>query len=140
MKIDEYPNCWSKGHNDRISISNAIMKECVCNTGEQRIRYKIKPWEKQGSFDILHGVSKNITLVQFMDTFRGVNHAVSIVVYLKFDSKYKNALPLTLYSFNLMGSPLVVEGIIVRFEIFFYAFRYVNNTGKLKIDDQCIII
>ena len=33
------------------------------NTGDQRLHYKIKQRKKQGSFDIIHDISENVTLV-----------------------------------------------------------------------------
>ena len=42
--------------------------------------------EKRGAFDILNGISENVTLVQLMDTLENMNHATSILGYWIFDS------------------------------------------------------
>ena len=52
--------------------------------------------EKKVSFDIIHETSENVTLAQLTDTVGNVNHAEIMVGYWIFDSKYKNALTLTL--------------------------------------------
>ena len=70
-----------------------------------------------------------------MDTVGNVNHAVSIVGYCVFESKYKKALPLTLDSLNLICSPSVEEGTFVVFESVVCTVRYIKNIGKLKISD-----
>ena len=44
---------------------------------------------KKGKFDIMNDISENITLVQLMDSFGNVNHAVSIVLYWIFESNNK---------------------------------------------------
>ena len=36
---------------------------------------------KEVSFDIIHDISENVTLVQLMDAVGDANHAVSIVGY-----------------------------------------------------------
>ena len=73
----------------------------------------------KGQFDILHNISENVTLVLLIDSGVNVNHAVSIVGYWIFDSKYKKALPLTLDYLNLICYPLVGEGMFVVFESVF---------------------
>ena len=88
---------------------------------------------KQGSFNILHDISENVTLVHLMETFVNVNHGVSIVGYWIFDSNYKFSLPLTIDPFNRICSPFLGEGLVAWFKTVFYAFRYIQNTGKLKI-------
>ena len=70
-----------------------------------------------------------------MDTLGNFNHAVSMVGYLIFESNYKNTLPSTLASLNLICSPFLGEGLFSRFETVFFTVRYINNTGKLKIFD-----
>ena len=57
---------------------------------------------KKGNFDNLHEISENITLVKSMDTVGNVNHTVSIVGYLKFDSNYKKGLFLKLKPSNII--------------------------------------
>ena len=57
------------------------MKYQVLIMGEQYLHYNIKKRKKQGSFDILHDISENFTLVQLMASANNFNHAVSIVGY-----------------------------------------------------------
>ena len=66
------------------------MKEKLSNPGKNNLHYNIETWIKQGSFDILHGISEIFTLVHLMDIFGNFNNAVSIVVYRIFESDYKN--------------------------------------------------
>ena len=70
-----------------------------------------------------------------MGTIGNVNHAVSIIIHWIFDSNYKKAFPLTIYSLNFICSPLLEEVILDRLETVFYAVRYIKNTWKLNIDD-----
>ena len=72
--------------------------------------------EKQGSSEILHEICEIFILTQLMATVGNVNHVVNIVAYWIFDSNYKNTLMLTLYSFNIICSPLVVEELFSMFE------------------------
>ena len=60
--------------------------------GEQRLRYNLKIWNKNGAFDILNNISKIFTLVHLMDTLGNVNNAISIVRYWIFDSNYETSL------------------------------------------------
>ena len=76
------------------------MKDHVHKPDDQRLHYNIHKLIKQGSFEILHDISENVTLVQLMETGGNVNDAVSIVGYWIFDSNYKFALPLTIDSLN----------------------------------------
>ena len=61
------------------------MSDQAKNWGEQRFHYNIQKWKKRPS-DIPHDISENVTLVQLMNSFVNVNHAVSIVGYCIFDS------------------------------------------------------
>ena len=47
-------------------------------------------WKKKGSFDILHGISENVTLVKLIDTIGNINNTVSIVGNWIFDLNEKN--------------------------------------------------
>ena len=62
--------------------------------------YFLNKWIKQGSFEIIHNISENITFVQLMDTVGNVNCAVIIVGYLIFEPNYKFALQLAIDSLN----------------------------------------
>ena len=95
------------GYKDIIAFATAIPEDQVCNPGEQSLHYNIKTWIKQVSFEIIHDISENVTLVKLMGTVGNMNHAVSIVGCWIFDSKYKFALLLTLDSLNHIYSPLV---------------------------------
>ena len=103
--------------------------------GEQHLHYNIKKWKGQGIFNIHHEISENVVLVQFIDSVGNVNHEVSLVHYYIFEFNNKNELPLKIYSLNFVCSSFVGEGLNVRFETVFYAFRYINNTGKPNITD-----
>ena len=58
--------------------------------------------KNQGSFEIIHDIRENVTLVQLIFTVGDVNHALSIFGYWIFNSNYKKALLLTLDSLNLV--------------------------------------
>ena len=60
--------------------------------GEQNLKYNLTIWKKNYAFDILNDISKDVTLVQLMDSLVNVNHAISIVGYWIFDSNYDKAL------------------------------------------------
>ena len=45
---------------------------------------KLRNEKKQGSFDILHDISENVTLVQLMDSVGNENNEASIVRYWVF--------------------------------------------------------
>ena len=49
----------------------------------------IEQWRVNFVFDIIIYISKNVTLVKFMDTVINFKHSVSIVGYWIFDYKYK---------------------------------------------------
>ena len=46
------------------------------------------------SYDILTGISENVTLVKLMDYLGNVNNAISVVGYWIFESNYEKALVL----------------------------------------------
>ena len=48
-------------------------------TGEQNLIYNLTIWSENDAFDILNGISKNVTLVQVMESLGNVNHAITIV-------------------------------------------------------------
>ena len=60
--------------------------------GQQR-QYKLKQL-KNVTFDIIHDISENITLVQFLDTIGNVNHDVSVSGRWIYYSNYNKLLPL----------------------------------------------
>ena len=77
--------------------------------GEQNLRYNLTIWRKNDTFDILNGISENVTLVQLMDSLRNVNHAISIVGNWILDSNYKKALCLTQEYLDIICSPSIGE-------------------------------
>ena len=79
---------------DRIQFSVDIITQHVINKVEQRSHYKLKHWNSKVSFDILHYICYNVTLVQLQDTSRNANNTVSVSGYWIFDSNYKQSLPL----------------------------------------------
>ena len=56
--------------------------------------YSLRKYIKKGSHDILTDISEHVTLVQLMDSLGHINHAISIVGYLIFESNYEKALVL----------------------------------------------
>ena len=95
----------------------------------------LRNWKK-GQFAILRDISENVTLVQIMEGVGNVIHAVSIVSYWILGLNYKKALPLIINTLNIIRSASVWEGMLDVFESVFHTVRYINNTGKLNIDDQ----
>ena len=75
----------------------------------------MKEWENKGAFDILNEISKNVTLVQLIDSLGHVNCDISIVGYWIFDSNYKQAIFLTRESLDIIFSPTVGEEKVVKF-------------------------
>ena len=71
-----------------------------------------------GEYKILEDISANITLLQFMDSLGNVNHAISVVGSLIFDSKYERALVLNRSSLDMICAPSVVEEQEAMFEKF----------------------
>ena len=60
--------------------------------GEQNLKYNRTIWKKNDAFDILNDISEDVTLVQLMDSLGNLNHDISIVGHLIFDSNYEEAL------------------------------------------------
>ena len=77
--------------------------------GEQRLRYNMKMWNKNGGFDILNDIRKKDNLAQLMYTLGNVNHAISILRSWIFDSNYEKSLCLTRESLDIILSPSVGE-------------------------------
>ena len=117
-----------------IDFANDNLKERLCQIGEKNLRYNLNKWIKKGTFYILNNISENITLVQLMDTLGNVNHAINIVDYCIFDSNYDKELHLTRESLYLICYHSVIEEQVVKFEIVFYAVRYLCSPGNLKTE------
>ena len=109
------------------------MLSCKRNKGETRVYYKLMKYKKMGEYKILEDISANITLVQFMDSLRNMNHAISVFGSGIFDSNYERALVLNKASLDMICDPSVGEEQTARFEKVYYAVRYILNEAKLKI-------
>ena len=103
--------------------------------GEKCLCYNIKQWKINRKFGILKYISEHVTLDQFMETVGNVHPVVSIVGNWIFDSKYKYSLTLTTELLDLICSPSEGEVIFAMFGTMFSSVRYVNNKGKLNIDE-----
>ena len=82
---------------------------------------------------MLNKISKVFTLVQLMDILINVNHAISIVGYWIFESKYERALHLTREPLDILCYPSVGEEKVVKFEILFYSLGYLCSPGNLNM-------
>ena len=89
-------------------------------------------YKKMGEYNILEGISANVTLVQLMDSLENVNHAISVVGSWIFDSNYERALVLNKASLDMNCDPSVGEEQAAKFEKVYYAVRYIFNEAKLK--------
>ena len=56
--------------------------------GENSLRHNTKIRHKKNAFNIIKNKSEYVTLVQLMESLGDANHAISIVGYWIFDSKY----------------------------------------------------
>ena len=81
----------------------------------------------------MENISENVTLVQLMDSLGNVNHAISVVGSLIFDSNYERALVLNKASLYMICAPSVGEEQAAKFDRVYYAVRYILNEAKLKI-------
>ena len=71
-----------KGYYDIIRFSNTIILEQARKKCEQNFHYRIKKWKKEGSFEVLNYIRKNVTLVTLMEILGNADHSVSITVNL----------------------------------------------------------
>ena len=69
---------------------------------EQSLHYKLLQWKKTITFGILNNISEYVTLMQLMNLFVNVNHAVSVVREWIFYSNYDISLLLNIDSLNLV--------------------------------------
>ena len=102
--------------------------------GEQNIRYNLMIWKDNDYFDILNGISEDVTLVQLMDSLGNVSHAIIIVGNCIFDSKYKKSLRLTQECLNVIFYPSIGKELVATFQYVFYAVRYRWAPIHLKKD------
>ena len=80
-----------------------------------------------GEYKILEEISKNVTLVQFMNSLGNVNHAISVVGKWLFDSNYEKALVLNRASLDMICAPYVGEEQASKFESVFTVVRYIYS-------------
>ena len=92
---------------NRNHFSNDIMLNNKRNKGEARVQYKLIKYKKMGDYKILEDISDNVTLVQLMDSLGNVNHVISVVGNLIFDSKYERALVLNKAQLDIIFAPSV---------------------------------
>ena len=92
--------------------------------GEQNLRYNLTIWNKNDAFDILHDISKIVTLVHLMDSLGNFNHAIIILGHCIFDYNYKKSLCLTQLLMDLICDPSIDEELVATFQSVFYAVRY----------------
>ena len=71
--------------------------------------YILRKYNKKGSYDILKDMSENVTLVQVIHSLGNFNHAISVLGYWIFDSKYENALVLNRESLDMICARLLVK-------------------------------
>ena len=87
-------------------------------------------------YDILTDISEHITLVQLMDSWGNVNHAISVVGYWIFESNYKRAFVLNRESLDMICVASVGEEQVAEFETVFTAARYICLDTRLKKDNS----
>ena len=102
------------------------------NKSEARVHYSLERIKKKGEYEILKNISANVTLVQLMDSFGDLNHAISVVVSWIFESNYERALVLNKESLDMICAPYIGEKQAARFEKVYYAVRFISNEAKLK--------
>ena len=100
---------------NRIHFAYAIMSNRIKIKGEQNLRYNLKIWRENDTFDILNGISENVTLVQLMGSLWNLNHAISIVGHWIPYSNYKKALCLTQESMDQIFYPSISEEQVATF-------------------------
>ena len=71
-----------------IDFANDILRDKKINKFEPKVHYNLIKYKNMREYKILEDISENVTLVQLMDSFVNVNHAISVVGKLIFDSNY----------------------------------------------------
>ena len=94
---------------NRIDFANDILKNNKRNIGEAKVYCKMIKYKKKGLYKYLEDISENVTLVQFMDSLGNVNHDISVVGYLIFESNYEKLLVLNRASLDMIFAPSVGE-------------------------------
>ena len=107
-------------------FANAIMAGEIIIKLYQCLRYKLKHWKKIDTFDILNNIIKYATLVRLMDSIGNVNNSVSVFWKWIFDSNYEKYLTLNIDSLNLICACSDEDDYFVKFQVVYYAVRYIN--------------
>ena len=92
-----------------IDFANSILKNEKIIQSKPRVYYSLVKYKQKGSYDILEDISKNVILVQLMDSLGNVNHTISVVGYWIFDSNYEKALVVNRLSLDMICAPCVGE-------------------------------
>ena len=106
---------------------NDILKNQKRNKGEPKVHYNLIKYKKMREYKILEDISKNVTLVQLMDSLENVNHAISVVGNCIFDSNYEKAIVLNRASLDMICTPSVGEEQAAKFESVFTTVRYIYS-------------
>ena len=94
---------------NRIDSANDILKNRKRNKGEPKVHYNLIKYKKMREYNFLEDISKNVTLIQLMDSLGNVNHAISVVGNWIFDSNYEKSLFLNMASLDMICTPSVGE-------------------------------
>ena len=62
-----------------IDFANAILKIKEINRGETKVHYSLVKFNQKDTYTILEDISKNVTLVQLMDSLGNLNHSISVL-------------------------------------------------------------
>ena len=119
---------------NHIYFANSILKNEKKIKGEPKVYYSPRKKKKKGFYDILTDISENVTLVQLMDYLGNVNHAIGVVGYWIFDSKYKKKLVLNREPLDMICALSVGEEKVADFETLFTEVRYICSNIHLEKD------
>ena len=111
---------------DRVMFANAIMTDIKIRKGDQHLHYKLEQWKKADTFDILNNISEYVTLVQLMYSLCNVNNALSVVRNWILIQITK-ILAVDIDSLDLIFACSDEDDYFARFQVVFYAVRYVNK-------------
>ena len=92
-----------------IDFANSILKNEKIIQSKPRVYYSLVKYKQKGSYDFLEDISKDVTLVQLMDSLGNVNHTISVVGYWIFDSNYEKSLVVNRSSLDMICAPCVGE-------------------------------
>ena len=65
----------------RIDFANDMLKNRKRNKGETKVHYNLIRYKKKVLYKILEDISEHVTLVQLMDSFGNMTHAIIVVGY-----------------------------------------------------------